>query len=537
MYVGWHTLPGGEPPTTDKPLGAVTFLDNAPTAAMRVAERMCRPFVTGKPQYQEMQQKASTWHQQGCRVQILNEPNNPPEHFEDGPDAYADYFMRIAANLPGVRCYYAGMSPSANWQTWYTGSKARQVIDTWAAGLVVHAYGNFQQMVDIVQFIARSFPTKPLWIGECNFGAGQEVDRNIWATQVFKPFLDYCASIPTIEAVTYFAYKWATPDMPLLTPVDGVGTAIQTVLEAWESPVSEVKPVLSKNPWASKLLTVWNLPTRPDTLIEIGNDLGLDGFEIKVADGNSEWGANRHVTPDYIKELKLAEYKVLGWVYSYCDGKRDAGDRGDGIPDEEANAAVHAVLELGMEGLTFDFEIECEGHPDEVGTLLSRARAILPEGFPLAAHTWADLDGHGGYPAKIIHDGVDVLRPMIYRPVWNAQKCWLSWNKMYTDRPVCPVWGITQGLFAEIVIDQTFADAHGSVGESYWELAAVANLSAPVKGLIRERAFETISPAQVFNIVSVRQHLWDLATNLEKENHPWLAAGLKSVVALSKGER
>lgn len=559
LHVGYHILPGGEPPP-EVILPAATFLDLAPTMGMKSQERLVRPYVTGAPPYQEMAQKASSWFQQGVkRVQILNEPNLPNEGFQGGPAAYADYFMRVAAHVPAVKCYYAGMSPGMpDWKDWYTGVNIEQIINNFAAGLVVHAYGDDWLMRSIVTWIHEKFPDKLLWIGECNFGAGQTVDRNVWANAQLLPFLDWCNLFPRIEAVTYFAYRWPDPDMLLSTPVDAEGTLIQKVIGGWtpltEPPVPTPTPtplplpsppVLTptKNPWAGKILTVHNLPITPAQLVEIGVALRVDGFEIKVADGDSQWGPTRLVTPEYVKTLRDAGFRVLGWSYNYCDGKAERPNGGGGGPENEADAILRAIETLELDGHTCDLEAECEGHGDFVEIMLNRLRTGVPDDFWIAAHTWADLRGHETYPAETISTMVDVLRPMIYRPIWNAERSWESWAPYYYDKIVCPVWGITESLLPDLRADMEYADTHQIPGEAYWESQAARNLGVAMRELIVNRSFGTPGPVEppdqsvAFDIVAMRQHLWDMGDALEREGYPWFAASIKAAVAQNKGER
>lgn len=247
------------------------------------------------------------------------------------------------------------------------------------------------------------------------------------------------------------------------------------------------------NPWWGKLLTVWNLPADPADLIASVRALACDGVEIKVSDGDSRWGSNRHVTRAYVERLREAGLRVLGWSYNYCDGLVNAGDRGNGVPEGEARAALAAIAELGLEGWTADLEIECEGHPDFVARLLDDVRNGT--GVPIAAHTWAYLSGHERYPADEIASRVDVLRPMIYRPTWNAARTWSEWGRLYQDRIVCPVWGLTEGTAVALKTDTEFADGKGIPGEAYWELSAVRGLAPAVRDLIAGRRFGAEVPS------------------------------------------
>lgn len=256
MNVGWHWLPGNADDAA--PLPAATFLDLDPALGMRSPERLCRVYFKGRPQPQEIAQKANGWHSQGCRVQIGNEPNLPMEEFGGGPDDYAAWFSEIQERAILARSYWAGMSPGVpGWQAWYEGA--------WAAdGIAAHAYGTFDEMRAVVDFLVPL--GRPIWLAEVNFGAGQQVDRDAWARDHFRPFLDYCATVPLVEAVTYFAYRWQTPDMHLPTPVDGAGTKIERVLREWT-------PAVIKRPSEPQE------PTMPDyTTVSIG---GCDVLDVR----------------------------------------------------------------------------------------------------------------------------------------------------------------------------------------------------------------------------------------------------------------
>jgi GH25 family lysozyme M1 (1,4-beta-N-acetylmuramidase) len=236
--VGWHFLPDGEDDQAP-PLGVSTCLDLAVTAAMRSAEVLIRPYFTGRPDPAELAARLAEPPFAGRRVQLANEPNLPQEGFGGGPADYAAWFVAVADRAPAdARLYYAGMSPGpADWRDWYTDPAAAAAIAR-AAGICTHAYGTAKQMQEVVAFLAELYPQTPQWIGETNFGAGQAVDIDHWAGVEFAPFLDWCAAVPQVEAVCYFAYRWATPDMALPTPVDGAGTAVESVLHDWRAPAN-----------------------------------------------------------------------------------------------------------------------------------------------------------------------------------------------------------------------------------------------------------------------------------------------------------
>lgn len=236
LAVGWHLLPGGD--DAGPPLPVATFLDLAPTRGMLSPERLVRPYFKGRPLPQEIAQKARAWHQQGCRVVLGNEPNLAAEGFGGGPGDYGHWFMQVRVAVPEARLYYAGMSPGVpGWRDWYVDDYVHH-----ADGIAAHAYGTFDQMRQVVEAL---LPLgRPLWLAEVNFGAGQQVDRDAWARDHLRPFLDWCSTIDQVEAVTYFAYRWPTPDMSLPTPVDGAGTGIERVVREWrppqEAPVADI---------------------------------------------------------------------------------------------------------------------------------------------------------------------------------------------------------------------------------------------------------------------------------------------------------
>lgn len=228
LGAGWHWLPGNDDP--QPPLPVSTFLDLDSAMGMRSSERLCRIYFKGRPPAQEIAEQALAWHRQGCRVQVGNEPNLPQEGFGGGPGAYGHYFMQVRVAAPGARLYYAGMSPGVpGWRDWYVDDYVQH-----ADGIAAHAYGTVDQMRAVVESLVPL--GKPLWLAEVNFGAGQRVDIEEWTRDHLHPFLDWCAGVPQVEAVSYFAYAWRDPDVGLDTPIDGAGTAVERLLRAWTPP-------------------------------------------------------------------------------------------------------------------------------------------------------------------------------------------------------------------------------------------------------------------------------------------------------------
>lgn len=228
MIPGWHHLDDSDPSPA---LGSATFLDAAGvTKGLQSRLKLCRIYFKGKPSPQELAHKARYWALLDCRIQLGNELNHPCEEWPGSAADYRVYFAEVKALAPEALLYWQPPSPGfAGWESWYDGAEV-------ADGIAVHAYGEMGHMVGVVSQVLERFPEKRLWISEVNFGPGPDraVNRDVWARDHFKPFLDWCSQWPQIEAVSYFAYRWPNPDMAMATPVDGAGTGIETVLREWQ---------------------------------------------------------------------------------------------------------------------------------------------------------------------------------------------------------------------------------------------------------------------------------------------------------------
>lgn len=220
-------------------LGASTFLDVG-GASVPAREKMARVYFTGKPDAAWLAGKIAEPPCAGHRNVVANEPNlYEVEGFPGGPADYADWFVEVAQLAPAITpLYYAGMSPGVpGWEAWYTDPAARRATEV-ATGLVVHAYGDLAQLQATVRFVVDQYPSKPLWIGEWNWGAGRHIpDVDGWAQETVWPFLDWCAAIPQIEAATWFSWAWdQSPTLP--TSVDARGTVIEQLVRDWVAPMN-----------------------------------------------------------------------------------------------------------------------------------------------------------------------------------------------------------------------------------------------------------------------------------------------------------
>jgi hypothetical protein len=230
LGVGFHFLED----SYDGPVLPVsTFLDVGGTVpGVKSRDKLVRLYYKGRPDAADLARRANDWRLRGARVQIGNEPNLPAEGFNGTPADYARLFSEVRSQAhPAAALYWAGMSPGVEgWQDWYAGVKYQPKT----IGIAAHAYGNLKEVKDALEplFIYGV----PIWVAELNFAAGRQVDVSAWAKNELPRILDWCAQQPLIEAVTYFAYRWPTPDMSLPTPVDAAGTAIERVIQSYRSP-------------------------------------------------------------------------------------------------------------------------------------------------------------------------------------------------------------------------------------------------------------------------------------------------------------
>lgn len=224
MRVGWVHLDDGD---QEPPLPSASFLDVAGVGAgMRSPKRLLRLYFKGRPPAEEIATKARGWAGQVECIQIGNECNLAEEGFGGTPAEYLAWFLEVKRLAPGVPLGWGAPSPGVwGWDRWYDGADAADVI-------VCHAYGSFGEMQAVVTYVLSRFPGKPIWVGECNFGAGRKVDVNAWVRDDFKPFLDWCSRQPQIVAVNYFARTW-NESANLPTSVDGAGTAIETLIKSF----------------------------------------------------------------------------------------------------------------------------------------------------------------------------------------------------------------------------------------------------------------------------------------------------------------
>jgi hypothetical protein len=269
------------------------------------------------------------------------------------------------------------------------------------------------------------------------------------------------------------------------------------------------------NPWRGKVAIVHEMPDDLDDVLGHWKELGIEAVDLKICDGDSSW-LGRRVLQAQADKIRQAGFRLLLWGFHYCDGRVNAGDRGDGVPEREAEAALAMIRALEPDGYTFDLEDQCEGHQEPVERLITAVRDGTS--VPLGAYIWAFPDGHAGYAWDAIWASCDVMRPMIYRAaegtlggertwIWNAERSWrLLGPTMYRDRLVCPAWSVMShdpperggpgGLIPAAMLreDMAVADAQGVNGESYWTGTFLLERQ-DLTDLIRSRSFGAPAPA------------------------------------------
>lgn len=259
MRVGWwHLDDSGEP------IDAAGCLDiagsvvaqRAPVGLLRVYEHKHRPdpLIFG--------QSVKAWASQlppGWVMQAANEANLEHEQFGGGPEDYAAWCRRVReATGPAVQLGLGGFSPG-----YREGARTYADVDGWralqplfwedrAAIAVLHVYGrSIDELVGSFDRQAALLPAAtPIVIGETNFGPapGFSIDKDAWARDALRPFLDHLAASRRVLFALYFARTWPHPDAWLAggTTVDGAGTAIETVLREWRAPqVAPATPVVA----------------------------------------------------------------------------------------------------------------------------------------------------------------------------------------------------------------------------------------------------------------------------------------------------
>lgn len=193
-----------------------------------------RPYFVGNPDVGWLVERLDRCTSAGGYGQCGNELNLELEGWSGGAGAWFELEDQVRAEAAHPdRVLSMPPSPGvAGWQDW-----VRE--DAWPKA--IHCYGGFDEMRAIVEWYL-AYTAGELHVTECNFAAGRTVDRDAWAHEELRPFLDWCATQPRVASVSYFAWRWENPDSTTPTPVDAAGTAIEDVIRDWTPPVSGGAP-------------------------------------------------------------------------------------------------------------------------------------------------------------------------------------------------------------------------------------------------------------------------------------------------------
>lgn len=193
-----------------------------------------RPYFTGNPPADWLINECRVITQAGGYCQAGNEENLPDEGWQGGFPAWRQFWRDLNTLYPEGNWLAMPPSPGVpGWDGWVIRDAPR---------LAVHCYGTLQEMMDVLNWYLAN-TSGDLFITECNFAAGRQVDRNQWAHEHLRPFLDLCGSLTRVKFLAYFAHRW-NMSHTLPTPVDAAGTEILTVLQTWQGGAMSLANVL-----------------------------------------------------------------------------------------------------------------------------------------------------------------------------------------------------------------------------------------------------------------------------------------------------
>jgi N-acetyl-anhydromuramyl-L-alanine amidase AmpD len=187
-------------------------------------------------------------------VQIANEPNVGVEGWTAAASlnsndeglvvAHAGWFEEVCAAAPAVPILWTPPSPGVpGYEIWTDHPRSRQAMES-AAGISWHAYGDFdllRRTLDAALPAAEALDLD-IYVTECNFGAGREVNLSAWASNDLPAFLDHARQIPRVKLVALFAHLWPHPDSSLKTSLDFGGTVVEDSMHRWLAAARPPRP-------------------------------------------------------------------------------------------------------------------------------------------------------------------------------------------------------------------------------------------------------------------------------------------------------
>ena len=221
----------------------------------------------------------------------------------------------------------------------------------------------------------------------------------------------------------------------------------------------------ASNPLNGRAMWIWELPNADSgnvsSIIADAHRYGVGTLIVKSSDGSSGWPQfNRTL----VSELHAGGLRVCAWQYVYGNH-----------PAREASLGAGAV-HLGADCLIIDAETEYEGKYVSAQTYLTRLRAAIGYGYPLALAGFPYIDYHPGFPYSVFlgPGGAQYNAPQMYwRDIGTTTDSVFahtySYNSVY-GRPIYPLGQVYGNPPAhQIVRFRELSRAYGAPGLSWWD--------------------------------------------------------------------
>src|SRR5262245_3698589 len=184
-------------------------------------------------------------------VQIANEPNLVVEGWTSANsndpnlvERHASWFEDVCGSAPEVPILWSPPSPGVpGYEIWINHPRARQAMGR-SSGISWHTYGDLTLMrntLDLVIPVADELGLD-VYVTECNFGAGNQVNLNDWAAHHLSPFLDHARGLPQVKLVVVFAHVWPHAEGPIQTSLNLGGTIVEQTLGQWIATARPPRP-------------------------------------------------------------------------------------------------------------------------------------------------------------------------------------------------------------------------------------------------------------------------------------------------------
>jgi hypothetical protein len=187
---------------------------------------------------------------------------------------------------------------------------------------------------------------------------------------------------------------------------------------------------------------------------------GVRTVFVKSSDGTGWWD---QLSSSFVSALKSAGLRVCGWQFVY-----------GGRPSTEAGLGARAA-ETGADCLVIDAESAYAGRYAQAQEYVSKLRARVGAGYPIALAGFPYVDYHPTFPYSVFFGpgGAQASLPQIY---WKAIGASVDraiahtymWNEIY-GRPIFPLGQLYDDPPpVDIQRFRQLAQAHGATGVSWW---------------------------------------------------------------------